>query len=54
MDEDSTSRVCYTIINMKTHKLFVGEGQFREVLSHILADQPAIKIIAGAGSRQEV
>ena len=39
---------------MKTRILFVGEGLFQEGLSHILADQPALEIITGAGSWQEV
>jgi len=38
---------------MKTRVLLVGEGLFQEGLTHILADHPALEIIAGVGSWQE-
>jgi len=54
LDEDSASRVWYTIITMKTLILLVGKGLFQEGLSHILADMHASEIITGAGSWHEV
>ncbi|MBE9523737.1 MAG: response regulator transcription factor [Chloroflexi bacterium] len=53
LDEDSRSWICYTKVTMETRVLFIGEGLFQEGLTHILADQPALEIVAGADSWEE-